>query len=59
MTLKAVSSSIKQEFIHCFYCKRKYAWLNLYQGRADGIYVAKCRNCRLGILKEERKNGQN
>jgi len=52
MTLKICGSSIKEEYVYCSICGRRFIWLNAYSN-GDGIYRAICRQCRLKEMKNE------
>ncbi len=44
---KIHGSSINHVFVKCYICRNKFSWLNCYESEKDGLYIAKCRTCRL------------
>ena len=58
MEIRAFGSSIRKQYVTCYYCEKDFIWLNVYQkGSRDegdldvGVYVAKCRKCRLALQR--------
>lgn len=43
---KINGSSIRNEFITCISCKKKFSWLKAKEVSA-GNYIAQCRECRI------------
>lgn len=39
-------SSIRKEYVKCFYCQREYVWLKAHLSSKDGVYIAECAKCR-------------
>ena len=47
--MKILGSSIKKDFVKCYFCSKKFSWLNcynFYDNAPNGYYYACCARCK-------------